>query len=57
MEGGISEKEVFFNEYCPKCKYKNLQENKEPCETCLSEPSRYDSHKPIKFETGGKSDG
>lgn len=56
MEGG-NEKEVLYFEYCNKCRYRSLPENDEPCETCLSEPSRLDSHKPLKFERGGNANG
>lgn len=57
MEGGGNEKEVLYFNYCSKCKYRTLPENEEPCETCLSEPSNLDSHKPIKFERGGNNSG
>lgn len=43
-------KEVYFYEYCETCKYKDLKENEEPCEECLSEPTNLYSHKPIKYE-------
>lgn len=56
MEFG-NEKEVLYFKYCKECRYKDLPENEEPCETCLSEPSNFDSHKPIKFERGGNSSG
>lgn len=50
------EKEVLYAKYCGKCKYRRLQENQEPCEACLSNPSRFDSHKPLKFEKGVATD-
>ena len=40
---------VDFNNYCPLCKFKDLEENKEPCEECLSTPMRQWSHKPERF--------
>jgi len=41
---------VDFENYCPLCKFKDLEENKEPCEECLSTPMRQYSRKPEKFE-------
>ena len=46
------EKEVLYSEYCNKCKYSKVPENDEPCEECLSNPTGFDSHKPLKFEEG-----
>lgn len=43
-------KEVFFDEYCPKCKYHLLDEAKFPCSVCLKYPARVDSHVPEKFD-------
>lgn len=44
------DKEVYFAEYCPLCKYHALDEHDEPCTDCLDEPVNYDSHRPVKFE-------
>lgn len=41
---------VLFDQYCPTCKHKDLDENKEPCEECLSNPINLYSHRPIKWE-------
>lgn len=43
-------KEVYFYEYCEKCKYKNVDDVKDPCNECLDEPANLYSHKPVKFE-------
>ena len=43
-------KEVYFNEYCSKCKYKDTLESDDPCDECLTNPSNIDSHKPINFK-------
>lgn len=43
-------KEVFFNQYCKKCKYGLIPENQEPCSECLEEPINQHSHKPVKYE-------
>lgn len=43
-------KEVFFNQYCKKCKYDLIPENQEPCSECLEEPINQHSHKPVKYE-------
>lgn len=43
-------KEVYFNQYCYRCKNKETAESVEPCCDCLSIPGRTDSHKPEKYE-------
>lgn len=43
-------KEVYFNEYCKKCKYKNRPESANPCWDCLESPANEDSHKPLYFK-------
>lgn len=47
-------KEVHFHEYCKKCKHVKVEDKDEPCSTCLEEPTNVDSHKPVKWEDGGK---
>lgn len=47
-------KEVYFHEYCSKCKHKELPVIDTPCEECLDEPINLYSHKPVKFEEKGK---
>lgn len=42
-------KEVYFNEFCHKCKFKDIEETKPPCDDCLEEPVNEYSHKPVKF--------
>lgn len=48
-------KEVLFNEYCYKCKYKNVIDTEDPCDACLTCAAREDSHKPIMFEEKDES--
>jgi hypothetical protein len=43
-------KEVYFGQYCKTCKHNELEENKDPCDECLSEPINLHSHKPVKWE-------
>ena len=43
-------KEVYFHEYCEKCKHKDVKEKDEPCRECLDNPINSYSHKPVKFE-------
>jgi hypothetical protein len=43
-------KEVYFREYCPRCKFKERKEEQVPCCYCLEAPFNYASHKPEKFE-------
>ena len=46
------EKEVYFDQYCPNCKNKDVDEH-DPngeCWDCLESPTNVDSHKPINFK-------
>lgn len=43
---------VDFEQYCPKCKHKDLPEEKDPCHECLNEPVNDDSRRPLKWEDG-----
>lgn len=43
-------KEVYFDEWCDKCKYSNTEETEDPCNECLGQPWNEDSHKPIKWK-------
>ena len=43
-------KEVYFHEYCKKCKHEEVEDVKDPCNECLGEPTNLYSHKPIRFE-------
>ena len=40
-------KEVRYDLYCHTCLYEKIPEDEAPCRYCLSEPSRYSSHKPF----------
>lgn len=42
-------KEVYFDQWCPKCVHKDVAEADEPCFACLAEPANVDSHKPVKY--------
>lgn len=44
--------EVYFDEYCPKCKHVDVDDTKsgEPCDECLDNPMNLYSHKPVNFE-------
>ena len=48
MEG--INKEVYFYKYCKLCRYKDTDENQQPCDECLSEPVNINCHRPVKFE-------
>ena len=55
MEG--SEKEVYYDQYCPSCKYLSSRvdatedgEISTVCNDCLNECYNIDSHKPVKYE-------
>ena len=43
-------KEVYYDQYCTTCKYKNLDEGDDPCNDCLASPCNYESHKPIYYK-------
>lgn len=43
-------KEVYFDQYCKTCKYKDTKETDDPCDECLYEPVNLYSHKPVKWE-------
>lgn len=43
-------KEVYFHEHCKKCRHEKLKETEEPCAECLSEPTNWNSHRPVKYE-------
>lgn len=42
-------KEVYFDMYCGKCDFRDLDGFDNPCNECLTQPFNYDSHKPTKF--------
>lgn len=42
-------KEVYFDVYCPKCKYYDLDGIFDPCNECLEIGGRESSHKPEYF--------
>lgn len=44
-------KEVYFDEYCTKCQYKDLPEHKDPCHDCLTRGVNWDTHKPTEFKS------
>ena len=50
MEMNEGMKEVYFNQYCEKCKHADMKEDEEPCCECLCEPVNQYSHKPVRYE-------
>ena len=42
-------KEVSFYYYCKTCVNKDLKETEDPCNECLTEGARHNSHKPVKY--------
>lgn len=46
----IREHIVEFDIYCPNCKFKDKEDWKDPCNTCLSIPTMENSRKPAYFE-------
>lgn len=43
-------KEVYFHEYCKKCRYEKTEQHEEPCNECLLEPLNWNTHRPVKYE-------
>ena len=43
-------KEVYFNEYCVKCRNYKKDVIDDRCDKCLSEPINLYTHKPVHFE-------
>ena len=41
---------VFFDEYCPSCKYREVHEIDDPCNECLHIGGRENTHVPEKYE-------
>lgn len=46
----VREHIVEFDIYCPNCKFKDKEDWKDPCHTCLSIPTMEHSRKPAYFE-------
>lgn len=49
MESGNT-KEVYFDQWCPSCKYKDNSESDDPCWDCLERGWNVDSHRPILWD-------
>lgn len=41
---------VEYEKWCPKCKHLNTPDYEDPCNECLNEPARPNSHKPVNFK-------
>lgn len=50
----LIDKEVNFEEFCPKCEYWKLDDGEDPCNECLAEPNNQNSHKPTRFKEAKK---
>ena len=46
----FNEKEVYFDQYCHKCRFENTPNGDLPCDECLARPSNTNSHKPLYFK-------
>ena len=49
-------KEVYFDQYCTKCKHSKEPETSDACDECLEHPQNLYSHKPLRFETKSGKD-
>lgn len=49
-------KEVYFHEYCEICKHRDVKNTEEPCDTCLSEPINWNTHRPVKYDKQTKKE-
>lgn len=43
-------REVRFDAYCEKCKYKDKSEEESPCDVCLDNPLNLYSQKPVNWK-------
>ena len=43
-------KDVYFDQYCKTCKHEKLEDFKDPCNDCLSEPANDGTHRPVYWE-------
>ena len=50
----ITKKEVYFDQYCKTCKFKDKDEQQDPCDECLNEYFNEGSHKPVKYKEADK---
>ena len=41
---------IDFEKWCPKCKYKDTEEYREPCNSCLEVPVRPNDSSPERWE-------
>ena len=48
-------KTVYFGQYRKSCKYRKLNDSKDPCNTCLANPTNTDSHLPLSYESKDNS--
>lgn len=48
-----SEKEVYFDKFCKKCKHEKVEETEAPCYECLGETTNWNTHRPVKYEEKG----
>lgn len=42
--------EVYFHEYCKKCKHSSKNEEEYPCCECLESAANFETHAPVKYE-------
>lgn len=56
MDNPENMKLVDFHKYCRLCKYKDLDGVQEPCNACLTIPSRLNSHMPEEFVRDGSDE-
>lgn len=43
-------KEVDFKKYCELCIHKDVEDNEDPCDECLTYPCMEHSRKPLRFK-------
>ena len=41
---------VDYYKYCPKCKYKYVDSDEDPCDDCLNQSCNTNSREPVNFE-------
>ena len=43
-------KEVYYHEYCKKCRHEKVSDTETPCDECLNESLNWNTHRPVKYE-------
>ena len=45
---------IEFEKWCYKCEFKDVPDDKEPCDICQTKCARLNTHKPLKYKEAKK---